>query len=193
MSKKTVSKREQFTEEKKSRIPLFALGVGIIVVAAIIFIMSNSRGNEEEVFFGEAVAEPRSYVGQLVSMTAINPNIDGEYVKLSLEEIDKNNIVYFEVENNEKQMVPLMAYITPSGRLFTGSSLCEPCGGKTFSLAGETIVCDTCRTTYNIENHNFLSGSPVCGEYPPVNMNPEVVDGEVVIKLENILNWRSRV
>ena len=86
----------------------------------------------------------------------------------------------------------MMAYITPSGRLFVGSSLCEPCRGKTFSLAGETIVCDTCKTTYNIENHEFISGAKICSTYPPVNMKPEIIDGKIVIQKEEVLKWKIR-
>jgi len=98
----------------------------------------------------------------------------------------------FEIENNENQLVPLMMYITPSGRIFAGSSMCEPCRGRTFSLAGETLVCDTCKTTYNIETHEFISGSPTCGKYPPVNMSPIIEDGMVIIELEEVLNWKIR-
>ena len=193
MSKNQQNKRDQFTQPNKSKLPLIALGLGVILIAALIFVKAGNKEKVEGVFFGDQVAATRSYVGEFISMTAIEPNLEAQTVKLSLDEIDKNNIVFFEVENNENQPVPLMAYITPSGRLFVGSSLCEPCKGRTFSLAGETLVCDTCRTTYDVENHEYISGSPVCGKYPPVNMNPKVVNGEVIIQLEDILSWRSRI
>jgi len=193
MSKNQQNKRDQFTKPTKSKLPLIALSLGVILIAAFLFVKAGSKDKVEGVFFGEQVAAERSYVGEFISMTAIEPIIEADTVKLSFDEIDKKNIVFFEIENNENQLVPLMAYITPSGRLFVGSSFCEPCKGRTFSLAGETLVCDTCRTTYNVETHEYISGSPVCGKYPPVNMNPEIVNGEVVIQLENILSWRSRV
>lgn len=194
MSKKVQSKKDQFTQPAKIKLPIILLGVGIILVVAIFFVMSGDKNEKVDgVYFGEPVATERSYIGEFISMTTVTPVIEDGSIKLSFDEIDENNIVFFEVENNEKEPVPLMAYITPTGRLFVGSSLCEPCRGRTFSLAGETLVCDTCRTTYNIEDHQYISGSPVCGKYPPVNMNPEIVDNEVVIKLDDVLNWRTRI
>lgn len=187
------SKKEQFTNPKKSKLPMM-LGVAIVVIAAafIIFNYVNKSNKEEGNFFGTPVASARSYMGQRISMTTITPEIKDGKVIFSLEEVSNNNIVYFELENDSNELVPLMAYITPSGRLFAGSSMCEPCRGRKFSLAGETLVCDTCKTTYNVETHEFLSGAPACGKLPPVNMNPKVEDGNVVIDYNEILNWRIR-
>ncbi len=193
MTKKQTSKRDQFTQPTKSKLPIIALAIGIVVIASFLFLKSKGVDTAETAYFGEPVVASRSYVGEFISMTAIDPTIGADKVILKLDEIDKNNIVFFEIENDTNEQVPLMAYITPSGRLFVGSSLCEPCRGRTFSLAGETLVCDTCRTTYNVETHEYLSGSPVCGQYPPVNMNPVVVDGEVEIQLKDILSWKSRI
>ncbi len=192
MSKKLPSKKEQFTQPEKSKLPLILVAVGVTILVVILFVVFGSNGEGKGSYFGEPVAATRSYVGEFISMTSIEPIIEDGKIKLSLADIDQNNIVHFEVENNENQLVPLMAYITPSGRLFVGSSMCEPCKGRTFSLAGEALVCDTCRTTYNIEDHEFISGSKACGSYPPVNMNPIIEDGVVYINLEDVLNWRIR-
>lgn len=192
MSKKLQNKKDQFTQPEKSRLP-FIIGVSVALVAIAFIIISNSGEKEEELeYFGDPIASERSYVGEFVSMTTVEPVIQNGKIEISLDEVDRNNIVNFEVENNENELVPLMAYITPTGRLFAGSSLCEPCRGRTFSLAGETLVCDTCRTTYTIEDHQFISGAPACGSYPPVYMNPKVEDGTIVIELDEVLKWRIR-
>lgn len=192
MSNKYSSKREQFVKPQKSKMPIIAGGIAVILLASVLFFVFTSNKTEEGSYFGAPIAEPRSYIGNLISMTTVEPVIEDGQIAISLNEVDENNIVYFEIENNINQMVPLMAYITPTGRLFVGSSMCEPCRGRTFSLAGETLVCDTCRTTYTIEDHKFLSGSKACGSYPPVNMNPRVEDGIIYINLDDVLNWRIR-
>lgn len=191
-TQKRSAKKELFTRRQRSNLPLIMSIIFVVVAAAFVYLQFNSRGQAEGNYFGEPVTSPRSYLGQLVSMTPVEPLIEDGKIKIPFDEVTKNNIVYFEVANDEGFMVPLMAYITPSGRLFAGSSMCEPCGGRTFSLAGETLVCDTCRTTYTIEDHQFLSGSQACGSYPPVNMNPVLESGAVVIDLQKVLNWRIR-
>jgi hypothetical protein len=191
MSKRMQSKKEQFTQPEKSKLPM-VLGALAVIIVAVVATIALSSDEEEGVFFGSPVVEARSYVGEFVSMTPIEPVIEDGKIKIPLDQVDQSNIVYFEVENNESQMVPLMAYITPTGRLFAGSSMCEPCRGRTFSLAGETLVCDTCRTTYTIEDHQFIAGSSACGSYPPVNMNPVIEDDMIIIELDEVLNWRIR-
>ncbi|AOY77469.1 Fe-S-containing protein [Clostridium formicaceticum] len=192
MSKKLPSKKEQFMQAPKSRLPLMIAACCAVLAVVVLFVVLGASKQEEEKYFGDTVAASRSYVGEFISMTPIAPIVEDGQIKIALQDVDQNNIVFFEVENNEGDLVPLMAYITPSGRIFVGSSMCEPCRGRTFSLAGDTLVCDTCRTTYNIENHEFISGSSACGSYPPVNMNPEIQDEIIMIDLEEVLNWRVR-
>lgn len=185
------SKKEQFTKPARPKIMQYIVIVlSVVLISVAIFLISN-QGAEDN-YFGETVADTRSYIGKLVPMTTIDPEIKDGNVVFPLEEVNTNNIVYFEIENDQNVLVPLMAYITPTGRLFVGSSMCEPCRGRKFSLAGETMVCDTCKTTYNIETHEFISGVPVCGSLPPVYMNPQVEEGNVMVDHNEILSWRIR-
>lgn len=190
----TDSKREQFTGKQKSRLPLLVAvsAVAVIIVLAFVFLIGSEDDGGPDAAFGEPLAATRSYVGRVVSMTRVEAAVDKERASIPLELLEAEDIVYFEVENSDGFMVPLMAYITPSGRVFTGSSMCEPCQGRYFSLAGETLVCDACRTTYTIESHEFISGSVACGSYPPVYMEPTVDDGLVSIDMEDILQWEIR-
>lgn len=187
------SKHVQFTQRKKNSFPLVAGVVAVAIVAVFLYIKFSAPAAQADVsYFGEPVVSPRSYIGKFISMTEVEPVVEDGKVKLPLSEVEQNSIVYFELENNEGTLVPLMAYITPSGRIFAGSSMCEPCRGRTFSLAGETLVCDTCRTTYTIEDHKFISGATACGKYPPTNMNAVVESGMIVFEHAEVLNWRIR-
>jgi len=133
MSKNSFSKKEQFTQPSKSKMPLFAAVFGVVLVAIIVFIAFRPNKIEEVGYFGDVVASPRSYIGEVISMTSVEPVIESNLVKIPLSQVSENNIVSFEIANSEGDLVPLMAYITPTGRLFAGSSMCEPCGGRTFS------------------------------------------------------------
>ncbi len=125
-------------------------------------------------------------------MARVDVVVDQEWASIPLDVLEEADIVYFEVENSDGFMVPMMAYITPSGRIFSGSSMCEPCRGRYFFLAGEALVCDNCRTTYTIESHEFISGSTACGSYPPVYMEPVLEDGMVRVSMQDILHWEIR-
>lgn len=193
MSKKKVTgKKEQFTQPQKSKLPLIVGAVAVVLAVAFIASQLGGTGEADVEYFGEPVAATRSYIGEFISMTEVEPIIEDGKIKLSFDDVDQASIVYFEAENDEGTVVPLMAYITPSGRLFAGSSMCEPCRGRTFSLAGETLVCDVCRTTYTIEDHIFISGAEACGQYPPVNMNGTIEDGQIIIDQQEVLNWKIR-
>ncbi len=186
------NKKDQFTTPQKSKMPLVFGVFGVIAVILVLVFTLGFNKKEEKSDLGSPVAAERSYVGEFISMTKIEPVIEDGQIKIPLEIVDQNNIVSFELENDEQFLVPLMAYITPSGRLFAGSSLCEPCRGRTFSLAGDTLICDTCRTTYTIETREFISGAKVCGTYPPVSMNPKVENNMIIIDLNEVLKFRIR-
>lgn len=193
----STAKRRQFQEGSAGKRKRFLFTALIVAVAAIAVItgynlLQGSNNDDAAALLGSPVLEERSYIGEFVSMTAVEATIEGEWLIIPLAAVDEHGIVYFEAENDEGFQVPLMAYVGPSGRIFAGSSMCEPCRGRTFSLAGETLVCDTCSTTYTLEEHEFISGSPVCGKYPPVSMDPIVEEGLIKIPLENILSWRIR-
>lgn len=191
MPKQSKGKKEQFTQKPKVNIAL-VLVIAVAVIGVGVAFQATRPTEATVEYFGEPVAAPRSYIGRVVSMTRVEPVVENGQIKIPLAEVDENNIVFFELQNDQGTLVPLMAYITPSGRLFAGSSMCEPCRGRTFSLAGETLVCDNCRTTYTIEDHKFISGAAICGSYAPVYMNPVVTDGMVVIDQQEVLNWRIR-
>jgi hypothetical protein len=188
---KSPGKKQKFTQPEKSKLPLILAAVAILVVAVAAFTAFKPAQASVE-YFGKPVVAPRSYVGKFISMTAVEPVVENGQIKIPLAEVEENSIVFFELENDEGTLVPLMAYITPSGRIFAGSSMCEPCRGRTFSLAGETLVCDTCRTTYTIEDHKFISGAVACGQYPPANMNAVIENGTIIIQETEVLNWRIR-
>ena len=167
------------------------MGVIIVLVAAGFVFNAFFPLNARAGALGKPVAAPRSYVGKVEQMKTIQPVVENGKITFKLADVDKLNMVNFELKNNEGFLVPVMAYITSSGRLFAGSSLCE-CGSRKFFLAGEALVCSSCRTTYTIEDQKFISGAAIAGKYPPTSMKPVVENGTILIEQSEILNWRIR-
>lgn len=143
-------------------------------------------------FFGDPVAEPRSYIGRVVPAMVIKPVISEGKIAIRLADVLQWQIVRFELTNDASQPVPMMAYITTSGRLYVGCGICA-CGGCDFSLAGQALVCDSCRSTYHIENQKYLSGAASCAKYPPQAMKSVVIDDLIVINQTEVLNWRNPI
>ena len=186
------SKKEQFMNKQKSKTSLLLLVFLLVSVSIVLSIFIINSKKESKEYFGEPVFSSRSYAGEIISATSIEPTIENEKIIIPLNIVDEKNIISFELENDQDFLVPLMVYVTPSGRLFGGSSMCEPCRGRSYSIKEDTLLCDICGTTYDIETHTFISGSPVCGMYPPANMNARIEDGRIIIDLKEVLEWRLK-
>lgn len=174
---------------KRSRLLLVSLitVAGLLAVGWLIYALL-SQPNPATV--GDPVAAPRSYIGKVVQAQVMEPVIENGKVMLKLTDVDQANIVRFELTNDLGDPVPMMVYITSSGRLYAGDSLCA-CGCSEFSLAGKALVCSSCRSTYDIENQKYLSGAAICEQYPPTSMQPAVQDGWITISQSKVLNWRN--
>lgn len=159
--------------------------------ALFLFLLLLSGCGGEELA-GEPVASEREYA-QEVSMTEVEVEREGGDLILPLDLVEESGIVTFEVEGDYAEAVPVMAYITPTGRLFTGISLCEPCGAETYSLHRDILICGQCSTTYDIETREGLEGSTVCMEHPPLELDHQLTDGKIRIPAEQVTGWQPRL
>ena len=93
--------------------------------------------------------------------------------------------------SNSDNSVPLLAYISNEGRLVTAVSMCEPCNSKRFHIQGEKLVCNSCGSTWELNNLDAVSGA--CGKYPP-DAIPSVISGnEIQIDEAVVANWQRRI
>jgi len=71
--------------------------------------------------------------------------------------------------------LPLIAFQSPSGKVFTGIRVCEPCGSFSFHIVqGKYLKCDVCGTQWNLDN--FADSSGGCTTYPPPEVAATVND-----------------
>lgn len=176
-----------FRKSRKGGRILAALSLVVIAVMVFFVYQGLSSKDPQASASGTVVAAPRSYIGKKEQATAIQPDLTSDKASISLADVDRLNIVDFEWENLKGDPVPVMAYITSSGRLFVGHSLCG-CGGTEFFLAGEVLVCGSCRTTFTIEDQKFMSGSTTAGKNPPARIKSVVENGMIVIKQSDLEN-----
>lgn len=187
MERGTANGKGPIRESRKGRGALVLLALVLALVAAFYIYPRLTSEKTQASAAGTAVAAPRSYVGRVEQATTIEPDLAEGRAMVDLADVDRLNIVDFQWENGKGDPVAVMAYITSSGHLFVGHSLCG-CGGDKFFLAGEVLVCHTCRTTFTIEDQKFLSGSTTAGKNPPARIKAAVEDGRIVIDQADLGN-----
>ena len=87
--------------------------------------------------------------------------------------------------------LPLLAYISSEGKIVTAVSLCEPCNSTAFHIKGDKIICNSCGSTWELNNLEAVSGS--CGRYPPDALPNVVVGNEIQIDEQLVARWQRRV
>lgn len=185
MERKTTGKKLSFNNVTKSKKSLVL--VVLVVAVGLIIYLTSMLNHQETSQTGKAVAGPRSYVGKIEKAKPILPNLIDGKAMITLADVDRLNIVDFELSSSKGELLPLMAYITSSGRLFVGHSVCA-CGSHKFFLAGEVLVCESCRTTFTIEDQKFVSGSVTAGKNPPKRVKSVIENGIIVIKQSDLGN-----
>ncbi|MBS4021167.1 MAG: DUF2318 domain-containing protein [Dethiobacter sp.] len=136
------------------------------------------------------IGRPMSYSG-IIQMTDIDIETVNGKVRIPLQALLDEKIIYTEYIGGTR-IIPLVAFISPSGRVIAAISMCEPCRSQRFHINGTELVCDTCRTTWRLTDLKGIAGG--CPQYPPEEIDYEVdKDGEyVLIAEEEIKSWQPR-
>ena len=114
----------------------------------------------------------------LVKATWIEPQVTGDTVSIPVTEVNNDKIVHFNVAEALGGEMAFMAYEV-DGKLNVRANVCPPCRSIGFSLNKDTLVCDTCRTTFKAKTGEGISGA--CVSYPKAAVPYEISDGKVVM------------
>jgi hypothetical protein len=126
--------------------------------------------------------------GKIMS-NKINAVIDGNDIVISLETVTNYRIVRFD-DPDRKQSVPVIAYITPRGKVVTAMSISESCRSNDFYLEGTTIHCSNCPSNWNMES---MEAYACCQKYYPDPIPSKVINGQIHIEKSIVQNWRTRL
>lgn len=165
--------------------------VTILLIGALIFYIKAKPSKEESIIkqqpkISEAVNYPTSRLDHLYSVAFAR---DGKII-LPLNVVKEKKFMKFDYTGSYTT-IPLLAYLTEDGKVVTAISLCEPCDSKSFHIQGSNLICNSCGTTWNLNNLNAISGS--CGKYPPDPLPSIVVGNEIQIDENLVINWKRRV
>ena len=186
------SKREKLLGQKK-KISTWKIIVIILVAVALPvswLIFKESPRAESKGISGTQVMDRVNYQNQSVSMTQIDVTVQRGAVEVPLDLVKNNKLVSFEYSRPDGR-IPLLAYITPAGKLVTAVSVCEPCRSTRFHIEGDHMVCNSCFTRWDLETFKGISGS--CLRYPPDVLSHEIQEGKLLIKELDLKNWKPRV
>jgi nitrite reductase/ring-hydroxylating ferredoxin subunit len=126
--------------------------------------------------------------GVEIKPTWVAAQVEAEQVTVSRSEIDDAQMVHFRVEEQGKRMV-FMAYRLGE-EIHLRASICPPCRSESFSLVGDTLVCNACGTRFQAATGDGISGA--CKNYPKAGAAYTVVGdnlsagmGDLVTAYEN--------
>jgi uncharacterized membrane protein len=177
-------------KRKNSWIPISLAALAIVLVVVGYWVMQRNTGANPKVSSQPKVSEKVDYSGQTIRMTDIQAKVEKGRIFIPLNVVKEKKIVYFQYEGNGA-IIPLLSYITQSGRVLTAVSMCEPCRSTRFHIEDKKIVCNACGTEWNLGTLKGIQGG--CLNYPP-DVIPSTIEGnQIRIDEKIVTQWKPRV
>jgi len=179
--------------EKKRKpfwVPTLLAILAVILAGVGYWIIQGNSGANPRVSSQPKVTGKVDYAGQTVRMTDIQAKVEKGKISIPLDVVKEKKMVRFEYENNGVK-IPLLSYITQSGRVVTAVSMCEPCRSTRFHINDKKIVCNACATEWNLETLKGIQGG--CLNYPPDVIPSTIEKDRIQIDEKNVTQWRPRV
>ena len=187
------NKKERVLGEKKKKPYCVPISLAVVATTLIVvgyWVVQGHTGANPKVSSQPKVSGKVDYAGQSIRMTDIQASVEKGIISIPLNVVKEKKMVRFEYENNGFR-IPLLAYLTPSGKLVTAVSMCEPCRSTRFHIKDKKIVCNACATEWNLETLKGIQGG--CLNYPP-DVIPSIVEKDrIQIDEKTISQWKPRV
>ena len=184
-------KKEKVLGEKRRKpywVPISLAVIAFLLAGVGYRVIKGNTAADPRVSTQPKVSEKVDYAGQSIRMADIQAKVENGKISIPLDVLKEKKMVRFEYQGNG---VPLLAYVTPSGRVVTAVSMCEPCRSTRFHIEDKKIVCNACGTEWNLETLKGIQGG--CLNYPP-DVIPSTIDKDrIQIDEKNITQWRPRV
>ncbi len=153
-------------------------------------LFQGNTGGNTAISLLPQVSERVSYSEQSIEMADIEVTVENGKISLLLDDVLDKKIVRYEYDNNGYKL-PLLAYITPSGKVVTAVSMCEPCRSTRFHIRGKSMVCNSCSTEWKLETLRGIRGG--CLTYPPDIIPSTIENGRIWIDEQIVSRWRPRI
>jgi uncharacterized membrane protein len=186
-------KKEKVLGEKKRKHLWIPISLAVVAAALVVvgyWVIQGNTGANPKVSSQPKVIEKVDYSGKTIRMTDIQAKVQNGKISIPLDVVKEKKMVYFQYEGNGV-IIPLLAYITQSGRVVTAVSMCEPCRSTRFHINDKKIVCNACATEWNLETLKGIQGG--CLNYPPDVIPSTIEKDRIQIDEKIVTQWKPRV
>jgi len=118
-----------------------------------------------------------------IKATWITAQIADTTASIPASEIESNKMTHFMIGTPAGDMA-FMAYELGE-KTYVRSNVCPPCRSVGFSLEGNTLVCDTCATTFDAKTGDGIDGA--CVDFPKASISYEITDSNIVMDGRNLV------
>jgi uncharacterized membrane protein len=186
-------KKEKVLGERKRK--PYWVSLSLVVVAVLLagvgyWVMKGHTAVDPRVSSQPKVSGKVDYTGQTIRMVDIQAKVENGKISIPLDVVKEKKMVRFEYQGNGV-IIPLLAYIAPSGRVVTAVSMCEPCRSTRFHINDKKLVCNACATEWNLETLKGIQGG--CLNYPPDAIPSTIEKDRIQIDEKIITQWKPRV
>ncbi len=115
-----------------------------------------------------------------IKATWVTPQINGDAVTILSSDVTNDKIVHFKVPVATGTQMAFMAYEV-GGKEYVRADACVPCRTLSFSLVGDTLVCDSCRTVFSATTGAGITGVTACKGYPKASVPFTTSGGQIVM------------
>lgn len=182
---------QEHQKNSKKREFLFAVAIVSVIMGTVLY--GPTPGDTQtnpKAFSAPPAAGKTESPGQQIRMTDITAKVENGRFSVPLNVVQEKKIVRFEYEADGVR-IPLLSYITPSGKVITAVSMCEPCRSTRFHIKDNSLVCNACFTEWDIETLRGMKGG--CLNYPPDIIPHKVEKGQILIDEKIVAQWKPRV
>ena len=118
-----------------------------------------------------------------IKATWIKLQVVSDTVSIPVSGVEDNKIGHFKLVTLGGD-IAFMAYEL-DGEIYVRSNVCPPCRSVGFSLQRDTLVCDTCLTTFRAKTGDGIEGA--CVDFPKASVPYEIRDGNIVMKSNDLV------
>ncbi len=114
-----------------------------------------------------------------VGPTWVDAAVEGDKVYIPAVEVDSGKMLHFRVTTPQTSQA-FMAYRLGEDT-YVRANICPPCRSVGFSLAGNSLVCNSCGTQFEASTGRGISGA--CRDYPKAEVSHVVVGEKVTMAM----------